>query len=113
MGEGSTVWQGSAFSVCPHSQTEIVLPHSRYSSSNGTNSSFSCNNERVTIVAQIVGVSENMYISQITLSDNARKSSLIGKTVECVHDDGIETTVVMIQELVVNDTSKWCFHNVM
>ena len=107
----STVWKGSAFE-CPSSNNEVILLHSRYSSSN---SSASCNyNGSVTIVVQIVGVSGNTYTSQVTIRDSAIKSDLIGKTVECVRDNGSAAEVVMsyfITELLnfVNDTSK---HNV-
>ena len=108
----STVWKGSPFE-CPSSNNEVILLHSRYSSSNGTYSSASCNyNGSVRIVGQIVGVSENTYISQVTISDSASKSGLIGKTVECVHDNGSASEVIMsyiITEILnfVNDTSKY------
>ena len=106
MGGVGTVWQGSAFK-CPSSKNKIVLRHGRY---NGTYISIYCNNEGVTIVGQIVGVRENTYTSQVTISDSASKSGLIGKTVECVHDNGATAEIVMsynITEIFVNDTSKY------
>ena len=109
----STVWKGSAFE-CLHSKYEIVLLHSRYNSSNGNYSSAPCNDGSVRIVGQIVGVSENTYYtSQVIISDSASKSGLIGKTVECVRDNGSATEVVMsyiiITEILnfVNATSKY------
>ena len=115
MGGVSTVWQGTAFE-CLDSQNEIVLLHSRYIDfiiSNETYiyySSKSCNNGGVTIIAQIVGVSENTYTSKVTISDRANKSSLIEKTVECVRDNGTADEEIMTYELLLNDTSKYKLH---
>ena len=111
MGIGSTVWQGSAFE-CLGSHNEIVLRHSLYNSSSVTysNRSNSCNNGGVIIVAQIIGVSENTYTSKVTISDKAKQSSFIGKTVECFYDNGATAKVVVrynIPELFINDTSKY------
>ena len=109
MGGVSTVWRGNAFE-CPSSNNEITLSHSQYkNSSNETYSSKSCNNGGVTIIAQIVGLSENTYTSQVTISDRASKSSLIGKSVNCIRDNGITTEVIRrynITKLSLNDTSK-------
>lgn len=109
MGRGITVWQGSAFK-CPRSQNEIVLLHSRYNSSIGPYGSESCNNGNITIVAQIVGFSESIYTSQVTIVDSASKSSLIGKSVQCVHDNGFAAEVV--KSFIINDTSKHIFNHV-
>ena len=83
----------------------IPLLHSRSNTSNGTYISKSCNNTNgdITIVAQIVGVSENMYMSQVTISDVASMSSLIGKSVECVHDNG--TAVEVVLSFIINNIS--------
>ena len=83
----------------------IPLFHSRSNTSNGTYISKSCNNTNgdITIVAQIVGVSENMYMSQVTISDVASMSSLIGKSVECVHDNGTAAEVVL--SFIINNIS--------
>ena len=112
MGGVGTVWKGSAVE-CQCSEKEIFLIHSRYNSSDGTNSSVFCNNGGVTIVGQIVEVSENTYTSQIIVSDNARKSSLIGKSVECKHDNGIAIEVVRkyIINNFINDSSNTSKYN--
>ena len=85
----------------------ITLLHSHSNTSNGTYISKSCNNTNgdITIVAQIVGVNENMYTSQVTISDMASMSSLIGKSVECVHDNG--TAVEVVQSFIISYPSKF------
>ena len=114
IGGVATVWQGSAFE-CLSSTNEIVLLHRHYDSFNGTDrsTSFSCNNGGVTIVAQIIGVSNNTYTSQITVSDGAKKSALIGKTVECVVDNGNSAEAVKSFTIntLLNDTSKNIFNS--
>ena len=82
----------------------IPLFHSQYITFNGTYISKSCNNGSVTVVAQIVRVSENIiYTSQVTISDQASMSSLIGKSVECVHDNG--TAVEVVLSFIINNIS--------
>ena len=83
----------------------IPLLHMRSITSNGTYISKSCNNTNgdITIVAQIVGVNEDMYTSQVTISDMASMSSLIGKSVECVHDNG--TAVEAVRSFIINNIS--------
>ena len=87
-GGDSTVWNGNAF-MCPASHNEIVLLHSRFD--NGT--SVTCNdiNNSVIIVGESIEVNGSKYTSQINISFS---SSLIGKTVNCVRDDGLNDSVV-------------------
>ena len=104
MGGVSTVWQGSAFQ-CPGQQNAIPLSHSHYITSNGTYISKSCNDGGVTIVAQIVRVSENIYTSQVTINDRASMPSLIGKSVKCVRDNGTATEVVVSYNIINNSNN--------
>ena len=84
----STVWNGSAF-MCPSSGNEIVLLHSRFD--NGTNGTCNDINNSVTIVGESIEVNGSKYTSQLNISFS---SSLIGKTVNCVKDDGLNASVV-------------------
>lgn len=78
-----TLWSGSAFD-CARRNNEIILQHSLYRESNIIHArpNGACNIG--SIVAQILRVENDTYVSQlnITMSD-----SLIGKTIECLHDN--------------------------
>ena len=92
VGNGSTDWRGSSFD-CPTSGNVIILLHSRFQSGHG--SSGSCNNGR--IIGRIINTTSDgdgiKYISQliIQLDEN---STLDGRTVECVHDNGLYLKVI-------------------
>ena len=88
IGGDSTVWNGSAF-VCPASSNAIVLLHSRFDS--GTNGTCNDTNSSVVIVGESIEVNGSKYTSQLNISFS---SSLIGKTVNCVRDDGQDTSVI-------------------
>ena len=83
----STVWNGNAF-MCPSSDNEIILLHSRFD--NGTSGKCNDINNGV-IVGESIEVNGSKYTSQINISFS---SSLIGKTVNCVRDDGLNDSVV-------------------
>ena len=87
----ATYWTGSAFD-CTTSNNEIYLFHPRFQ--NGP--SGVCNNGR--IIAHSINVTTSdsdgiKYISQliIQLDENG---TLEGRTVECVHDNGLIITVI-------------------
>lgn len=84
----STVWNGTAF-VCPASDNQIILLHSRFN--NETNRTCNDINNSVIIVGESIEVNGNNYTSQLNISFGP---SLIGKTVNCVWDDGQNTSVV-------------------
>lgn len=84
VGEGTTVWQGSAFS-CP-SINDISLRHTKFR----TQTAFGeCNNGSIS--GRGVSVIGNSYTSQLNVTVS---SNLSGKTVECVYDDGLTTTTI-------------------
>ena len=85
-GPVATVFQGSAFD-CENSGNTINLLHSRFHSTNGTNGT--CNNGA--IVGQSLNVEGNCYASQLHVIISL---DLLGKTIECVHDNGTLTEVV-------------------
>ena len=81
----ATVWTGSAFN-CASSSNEIVLLHRPIISDNVYYST--CNGA---IVARILSVEGNNFTSQLNVTVT---SEIIGKTIECLHDDG---TIVYTQ----------------
>lgn len=87
---GSTVWRGSAFNC---TSQEIILLHRHFDSVNGAYGI--CNNG--SIVAQSVRVNNGHYTSRLTVTFN---SDLIGKSVECIHDDIVNITYVGARNIV-------------
>ena len=79
---GTTVWGGSAFSGC--SNNEIVLLPSRGETATGE-----CNNGAI-VGHGIRQVGLN-YTSQLIVHLDA---TLRGKSLECVHDDGLKLTSI-------------------
>ena len=99
VGIGSTVWSGTAFN-CPGQGNEILLRHTLFES--GVLGQ--CNN------GMISGRSHNRtfdgvnskYTSQLIIqlpSLNATSNTLEGKTVECIHDNGMTATVIDIHTI--------------
>ena len=84
----STVWNGSAF-MCPDTGNEINLLHSRFDS--GTSGTCNDINNSVIIVGESIEVNGSEYTSQLNISFS---SSSIGKTVNCVRDDGLNDSVI-------------------
>jgi hypothetical protein len=74
-GLGFTIWRGSAFD-CSAQQNRILLRHMSFES--GTMGS--CNGGD--IVGRSLGISENVYTSQITVSVT---SNLLGRIIECAY----------------------------
>jgi hypothetical protein len=77
-GGGFTIWQGTALSGCQQFD-KIQLRHSRYMNSPAV---VECING--TAVARSVGVSENCYISQLSL---AVGEEMVNETIECTYID--------------------------
>ena len=88
VGAGSTVWSGSAFSVCHWN--EIVLLHSWFEDGLAVRE---CNNGVIAIVGRSIRQVGDNYTSQLTVHLNVN-STLRGKTVECFHDDGLKLTSI-------------------
>ena len=77
IGNGITVWKGSAFD-CPQSNNEITFL-----------SSFECNNGAIT--AHIITAENSTYISQLTVSV---KAEIVDKSISCFHDVGNTTEMI-------------------
>ena len=84
-GGGFTVWRGSAFN-CPLSLNEILLSHSNFE--DGTIRT--CNNGA--IAGRSVREMDNFYTSQLVVS---LTRVLDGMTIECIHEDGSTTAMVI------------------
>ena len=81
--------------MCTMTNNEIVLLHSRFN--NGSESTGTCNNG--SIVGEIIELNGNNYTSQLNITFDP---FLIGKTVECVSDDG-ENTISVANYTIIND----------
>ena len=86
MGGSGTIWRGTTFS-CAESNDEIILLHSRF----GLIGAFgTCNNG--TVMAQGIRAENDSYTSQLSIIVS---SDVIGKSIECVYDDYVNTTVTV------------------
>ena len=79
---GTTVWQGSAFDCA---RNEILLRHSQFESQAAIGE---CNNGAIT--GRGIRSLDNAFTSQLNVSVT---TSLRGKTVQCVYDNGTTTTI--------------------
>ena len=86
MGDGTTVFQGSALE-CENAGNKITLFHSVFNRTGGAYGT--CNNGA--IVGQSLRVEDNYYISQLRITVS---HSLVGKTIECIYDNGTATKIV-------------------
>ena len=86
----STVWRGSAFDC---RNNDISLINSRFESGTATGE---CNN------GSIVGQSINCYTSQLNITVS---SDMIGKNIECVHDNSTETIIGTLTIATAGETS--------
>ena len=83
-----TVWKGTAFSDC-----EINLLHNRFDGSTGGQ----CNNGGITLTGRSISVENNSYyISQLEVIVKPAyvKDEIIMKNIECIRDNGIDTTLI-------------------
>ena len=87
LGGTATVFQGSALS-CGATSNEISLLHNRFDTTSGTNGS--CNNG--IIVARSNRIESNCYTSTVNVMFIS--PSLIGRTIKCIKDDGITSTLI-------------------
>ena len=81
----STVFQGNLLN-CSSKCNEIILLRSRFTTPTGTNGT--CNNGKVVGYSLTVYNSSNCYTSLLCIMVN---SDMVGKTVECVQDNGTAT----------------------
>ena len=106
-GLGSTVWAGTALDECKSMDDEIiVLLHNKFEKGaikmrcNGTITGQSLN----VIIGN--GSNYNLYTSQL---DIIVMYEMIGKVIECLHDDGTSVSLVASTSLNV-DTFIVCMH---
>ena len=85
------IWRGSAFD-CSTKNNEINLNFGRFSSAAGV-----CNNGSIQ-ARSIMGVEYNLYTSQLNITVS---SDMIGKTIECVHDNINNSTVSVVGTLTL------------
>ena len=94
---GATVWFGTAFDCAIN---EIVLLHSRF-----TYGTFAtCNNGA--IAARSLSIERNNYTSQLNVTIN---SETAGKTIKCVYDNGVTSTLLYSFILPTSGLSS-CIH---
>ena len=85
-----TVWKDTAFSGC-----EINLLHNRFEESTGSETR--CNNGNITLTGRSISVENNSYyISQLEVIVKPAdvNDEMIMKNIECIHDDGTDTTLI-------------------
>ena len=84
----TTVFKGNLLN-CTMTANEILLLHYRFNSSNGTNGA--CNDRKVLGQSLPIDTSRNCYISLLCIMITP---DVIGKTVTCVSDNGIEMNAI-------------------
>ena len=104
VGGSSTVWEGSTLDdLCRKSGHELILIHKHYSSSEGIQKS--CSNGSIMGRSVMISVENNTYISQLIVNLTSN-NNLIGSSIECIRDDGFNTTSVGS----LNITACKCIH---
>lgn len=88
MGGGGqfTVWTGTAFGDCSTTNNMLQLSHG-----NNFKSVKSCDNGYIT--AEGINIRNGYYTSQLNITVSSR-SDLIGRTVVCIHDNGIGNAII-------------------
>ena len=99
MGGGATVWQGTAFQCYDNDNDIIILQHSHFGGS--YNPAESCNNGA--IVAQVLGVVNDSYISQVSVIVSLE---LNNTTVECVHWYNLTARIIKQIQIIVLATGE-------
>ena len=101
---GTTVWQGSAFNC---TSGEISLFHDRYESDEGALGD--CNNGDIVgrSLRAVSSIDNNnstvtSYVSQLSVTVS---SNIIGKSIECVHDDGTTQTPTIVGHSTITATT--------
>ena len=99
MGGGATVWQGTAFQCDSNNQNFISLRHSQFVESFKPEGI--CSNGA--IVAQALGVVNNSYVSQLSVTVSLESNNTI---VECVHSHNLTETLVRSIQIIVLTSKK-------
>ena len=101
MGEGSTIWGGSAFNDCP--QNRIILSHSQLNLPRGHGE---CNNGE--IMAKLLEVSGEFYTSQLNLTVSV-SGGASNRTVECAHSGMPERKETAILKVISGELENSVF----
>jgi hypothetical protein len=88
VGEGATIWKGTAFE-CANTDNEIVLLHAHSSSS----SPLQCNDGAIEGRITDIGTFNNTYTSQLSV---AVSSELEGMSISCIHDSSSDGSINVI-----------------
>ena len=103
-GVGSTVWNGTFFD-CERGN-EIELRYSRYNDikdgvdpDNRTSLLKECN--KGAVLAKIIGRFDDCYTSQLIVTV---EEEMINGTIECIHDNFMERTIVDQKSLMITET---------
>ena len=97
MGGGATVWQGTAFQCDDHNfYRDITLRHSQFGAQQKPTVTSTCNSG--TIIAQAIGIVNNSYISELTVTVSPEMNNT---TVECVHSYNLTETLVKSTTITV------------
>ena len=81
LGDGATVWQGTALKECMNSR--IVLRHSEFFESAGHNISQTCGASGQ-VVGRTISVVNDSFISQLTINASLHVN---GSTIKCASDN--------------------------
>ena len=94
VGEGSTVWTGTAFD-CPSTNDAIILKHNitEYNTTVGT-----CSNGAI-ITGRGLSVEGNCFTSQLNIRATA---DLEGESVICIHRNGSNELIIGCTTIVLN-----------
>jgi hypothetical protein len=88
VGEGATIWKGTAFE-CASTDNEIVLLHARSSSS----SPLQCNDGAIQGRITDISTVNNTYTSQLSVSVS---NELEGRSISCMHDSSSDGSINVI-----------------
>ena len=88
VGEGQTVWTGSAFD-CPDKNDSIILRHSEFLTYNSSSTAGTCNNG--TIFGEAISVEGDCFTSRLLIFAT---SGLDGKYITCIHENGSSELII-------------------
>ena len=88
VGDGATIWKGTAFE-CASTDNEIVFLHAHSSSS----SSLQCNDGAIQGRITDINTTSNTYTSQLSV---AVSNELEGRSINCIHDSGSDGSINVI-----------------
>ena len=97
VGDGATIWKGTAFE-CASTDNEIVLLHAHSSSS----SSLQCNDGAIQGRITDINTANNTYTSQLSV---AVSNELEGRSIRCIHDSSSDGSINVIGSISLTITT--------